>query len=49
MGNFFALLIDVFFWPVQIWLDKKSRAADERKAKLQEAADALKPKEPTGR
>jgi hypothetical protein len=49
MSNFFALLFDLFFWPVQVWLEKKSHASDERKAQLQKVADALKPKEPTVR
>jgi len=40
MGNYLALLFEVFVEPVQWWLWKKSRATDERKAKLQESAGA---------
>jgi hypothetical protein len=49
MGNFFALLFEVFSEPARWGLWKKSRADDERKAKLQKSAAGLKPKEPTVR
>jgi hypothetical protein len=47
MGNFFALLFEVFLEPVQWWLWKRSRADDDRKEKQRRAVPQAK--EPTVR